>query len=55
VDISKRLRKTSVKRDIIEKQLLTGHMRLDLGHPLSQGNFILFKGEKNTGNTYSPN
>jgi len=31
--------------------LFSGHTRLDLAQPLSQGNFILFKGERNLGKT----
>lgn len=30
---------------------MTGQVRLDLGNPLTQGNFIFFKGTSNTGKT----
>jgi F0F1-type ATP synthase alpha subunit len=30
---------------------VTGQVRLDLGNPLTQGNFIFFKGTSNTGKT----
>jgi F0F1-type ATP synthase alpha subunit len=36
---------------LVQKQLFTGHARLDLAQPLSQGNFIIFKGERNLGKT----
>jgi F0F1-type ATP synthase alpha subunit len=38
-------------RSLVKKQLYTGHMRLDLAQPLTQGNVILFKGHKNLGKT----
>lgn len=49
VDFSKSLQKTTIKRNVINKQLFTGHIRLDLGQPLSQGNVIIFKGERKLG------
>lgn len=52
IDLSSRLAKTSsIHRSIVKKQLYTGHMRLDLAQPLTQGNVILFKGHKNLGKT----
>lgn len=52
VDISKTLQKTKmVERSLVTKQLFTGHTRLDLAQPLSQGNVIMFKGERNLGKT----
>ena len=36
---------------MVKNQLMTGHMRLDLAQPLTQGNVILFKGERNLGKT----
>ena len=52
VDISQSLNKTKmVDRSLITKQLFTGHTRLDLAQPLSQGNVIMFKGERNLGKT----
>jgi F0F1-type ATP synthase alpha subunit len=40
-----------VDRSLVTKQLFTGHTRLDLAQPLSQGNVIMFKGERNLGKT----
>jgi F0F1-type ATP synthase alpha subunit len=40
-----------VERSLVVKQLFTGHTRLDLAQPLSQGNLIMFKGERNLGKT----
>ena len=52
VDISHTLQKTKmVDRSLVTKQLFTGHTRLDLAQPLSQGNVIMFKGERNLGKT----
>jgi F0F1-type ATP synthase alpha subunit len=52
IDMTKSLPKTSaVARTLVRTQLPTGHMRLDLAQPLTQGNFILFKGERNLGKT----
>jgi F0F1-type ATP synthase alpha subunit len=52
VDICKTLQKTKmVERSLVTKQLFTGHTRLDLAQPLSQGNVIMFKGERNLGKT----
>lgn len=52
VDISQTLQKTKmVERSLVTKQLFTGHTRLDLAQPLSQGNVIMFKGERNLGKT----
>ena len=52
VDISQTLQKTKmVERSLVTKQLFTGHTRLDLAQPLTQGNVIMFKGERNLGKT----
>ena len=52
VDISHTLQKTKmVDRSLVTKQFFTGHTRLDLAQPLSQGNVIMFKGERNLGKT----
>jgi F0F1-type ATP synthase alpha subunit len=40
-----------VERSLVTRQLFTGHTRLDLAQPLSQGNVIMFKGERNLGKT----
>ena len=39
------------KRELVANQLVTGHMRLDLGNPLTQGNIIFLRGSHNTGKT----
>ena len=49
IDICKESPKASYKRSLVGNQLMTGHMRLDMGNPLTQGNFIFFKGETNKG------
>lgn len=41
-----KLDKPPFKRQSIKEQLFTGHMRLDMGEPLSKGNFIVLKGDK---------
>lgn len=52
IDIGQTLKKTShIHRKLVQKQLYTGHMRLDLAQPLTQGNLIIFKGHKNHGKT----
>merc|ERR1711957_162623 len=52
VDLSARLPKAHYRRSLVNKQLITGHMRLDLARPLTQGNLIVFKGERATGKTH---
>ena len=34
------------RRKIVEDQLYTGHLRIDMADPLTQGNFIVLKGDK---------
>jgi F0F1-type ATP synthase alpha subunit len=43
--------KAPATRAINNEQLISGHMRIDLLKPLTKGNFILFKGDRNTGKT----
>lgn len=51
LDLTSRLPKTSLKRKLNDKQLLTGHMRLDLLNPLTKGNLVLVKGKRSVGKT----
>lgn len=46
-----KLPKASLKRKLISEQLLTGHMRIDLGRPMAKGNFIILKGPSRRGKT----
>jgi hypothetical protein len=41
-----KLSKAPYKREKIFKQLVSGHLRVDLAQPMAEGNFILFKGDK---------
>jgi hypothetical protein len=34
------------KRNVVSKQLFSGHLRLDMTNPMTQGNFIVLKGDK---------
>ena len=43
--------KAPYKRDLVSKQLYSGYMRIDMVQPMSEGNFIVFKGERATGKT----
>jgi F0F1-type ATP synthase alpha subunit len=52
VDLSARLPRAAYRRSLVDKQLMTGHMRLDLARPLTQGNLIVFKGERATGKSH---
>lgn len=36
-------------RKLVNEQLYSGHMRIDLGRPMAKGNFIIFKGHRNQG------
>jgi len=38
-------------REINSEQLISGHMRIDLLRPMTKGNLIVMKGERNTGKT----
>jgi hypothetical protein len=51
IDVSQRMPKAPATRAINNEQLISGHMRIDLLKPLTKGNFILFKGDRNTGKT----
>ena len=50
-DLLGELPKASLKRSTISAQLISGHMRIDLGRPMAKGNFIVFKGPSNKGKT----
>lgn len=51
VDLTKRMPKSPATRAINNQQLLSGHMRIDLLKPLTKGNLLLLKGDRNTGKT----
>jgi F0F1-type ATP synthase alpha subunit len=38
-------------RELVSKQLYSGHIRLDLGNPMTKGNLIVFKGPSSAGKT----
>lgn len=41
-----RLAKAPLRRQLINKQLFSGQIRLDMAQPMSEGNMIMFKGGK---------
>ena len=43
--------KAPTTRAVNQEQLFSGHMRIDLLKPMTKGNLVLFKGERNTGKT----
>ena len=43
--------KAPTTRAINNEQLISGHMRIDLLKPMTKGNLVIFKGERNTGKT----
>ena len=43
--------KAPITRSVNNEQLLSGHMRIDLLKPMTKGNLVLFKGDRNTGKT----
>jgi len=49
VDLTGKLRKPSYMRELVSKQLYSGHIRLDLGNPMTKGNMIVFKGPRSAG------
>ncbi len=51
VDITARMPKASFARELNSEQLTSGHIRIDLLRPMTKGNLILLKGERNTGKT----
>lgn len=51
IDLTSRLPKTSLKRKYNDQQLISGHMRLDLLNPMTQGNLILVEGKRAVGKT----
>jgi hypothetical protein len=48
VDLSSitQISKAPFLRQLINKQLYSGHLRVDMAQPMSEGNFIVFKGTK---------
>lgn len=51
VDLVDRLPKADLHRALVHDQLLSGHMRIDMGSSMTRGNLIVFKGERKTGKT----
>ena len=49
LNLIKGINKAPYKRNIVSEQLYSGHLRIDLNHPMVQNNLILLKGEKSTG------
>lgn len=49
IDLTEPLPKADLKRDLVDSQLYSGHIRIDLGQSMTRGNFILLKGERKTG------
>lgn len=43
------LKSAPFRRKLVEKQLLAGHMRIDLNDPMAEGNTILFQGPSRSG------
>jgi len=41
-----RLQRPPYKRNWVKQQLFSGHLRVDMAQPMSQGTFIIFKGDK---------
>jgi hypothetical protein len=41
-----KLSKAPYKRNWVQEQLFSGHMRIDMADPMSKGNFIVLKGDK---------
>jgi F0F1-type ATP synthase alpha subunit len=51
VDLTSRMPKTPLIRELNSEQLLSGHIRIDLLQPMTKGNFILMKGNRSVGKT----
>jgi F0F1-type ATP synthase alpha subunit len=51
VDVTVRMPKASIMRELNSEQLISGHLRIDLLRPLTKGNLIMLKGDRNTGKT----
>lgn len=43
--------KASIMRELNSEQLISGHLRIDMLRPLTKGNLIMLKGDRNTGKT----
>ena len=43
------MKAVAAHRKLVNEQLYSGHMRIDLGRPMAKGNFIVFKGHRNQG------
>lgn len=51
VDLTSKMPKPALIRDLNREQLLSGHLRVDLLQPMTKGNVVLFKGSRNVGKT----
>lgn len=51
VDYAAAMPKAPYRRALVDEQLYSGHLRLDLGRPMAKGNFIVFKGPSKKGKT----
>jgi F0F1-type ATP synthase alpha subunit len=40
------LKKPSRRRQLVNRQLYTGHLRIDMANPISKGNFVILKGDR---------
>ena len=51
VDVTQRMPKAPIIREQNHEQLISGHLRIDMLRPMTKGNLIMLKGERNTGKT----
>lgn len=51
VDVTARMPKAPIMRELNSEQLISGHLRIDMLRPLTKGNLIMLKGERNKGKT----
>ncbi len=51
IDLSSRMPKAQVVTELNSEQLVSGHLRIDMLRPMTKGNLVLLKGERNTGKT----
>ena len=46
LDLNLKLEKAPLRRKPVSEQLYSGHMRIDMGQPMTKGNLIVLKGDK---------
>lgn len=51
IDFSKKIPRAPFIRKIVSKQLISGHLRIDLNCSMTEGNLIVFEGERKAGKT----